>query len=250
MHRSNSSSQALLTELRRALRQHGWTARRLAGHFAIGEATAKRWLAGRGLTLDRLEALAELCGLSLADLTRAAEQPASGLTQELTLAQERALSSDVFLSFLFMTLLGGNTPDEIAADFAVPAPVMELSLARLERLALIDRLPGGRVRSRIDRTIMWRKLPMRALFNERVKPQFLNMDFAADDAIYVSGVVKLSPRGAAELAEMLEQLRRDVQSLAERDRDHSLLPGKWYSMLGAMRDLDIAELQGAAREGI
>ena len=242
------SDSPLLAVLKDALRQQGWTARRLAAHFDIGEATAKRWLAGKGLTLDRLEALTALCSLSLTDLARAAEHPATGLAQELTLAQERALSSDVFLSFLFMTILGGNSPAEIAADFAVPAPVLELSLARLERLALIDRLPGGRVRPRIDRTIMWRKSPMRALFNERMKPQFLNMDFAADDAVFVSEVVKLSPRGAAELAEMLEALRRDVQSLAERDREHSLLPRKWYAMLGALRALDMAELQGAARE--
>lgn len=242
------SDSPILAALKDALRQQGWTARRLAAQFGIGEATAKRWLAGRGLTLDRLEALADLCGLSLADLARAAEQPAGDLAQELTLAQERALSSDVFLSFLFMTILGGNSPAEIAADFAVPGPVMELSLARLERLALIDRLPGGRVRPRIDRTIIWRKSPMRALFNERMKPQFLNMDFAADDAVFVSEVVKLSPRGAAELAEMLEALRRDVQSLAERDRAASLLPRNWYGMLGALRDLDTAELQGAARE--
>ncbi len=247
--RSKTAIAALLAELRRALRHEGWTARRLAAQFAIGEATAKRWLAGRGLTLDRLEQLAALCGLSLADLARAAEHPASDLAQELTLAQERALSSDVFLSFLFMTILGGNSPAEIAADFAVPAPVMELSLARLERLALIDRLPGGRVRLLVDRTIVWRKAPMRALFNERMKRQFLGMDFAAEDAVFVSEVVKLSPRGAAELAEMLEQLRRDVQALAERDRETSLLPGKWYGMLGALRDLDTDELRGAAREG-
>lgn len=247
--RSNSTSSALLGVLRRCLRQEGWTARRLAGHFTIGEATAKRWLAGRGLTLDRLEELAALCRLSLADLAREAEHPATGLAQELTLAQERALSSEVFLSFLFMTILGGNSVAEIAADFAVPAPVMELSLARLERLALIDRLPGGRVRPLIDRTIIWRKSPMRALFNERMKPQFLAMDFAADDAVFVSEVVKLSPRGAAELAELLEQLRRDVQSLAERDRENSLLPRKWFGMLGALRELDTDELRGAAREG-
>ena len=247
--RSKTPSAALLAVVRRALRQEGWTARRLAAHFAIGEATAKRWLAGRGLTLDRLEQLAALCALSLADLAREAEQPSSDLAQELTLAQERALSSDIFLSFQFMTILGGNSPAEIEADFAVPGPVMALSLARLERLALIDRLPGGRVRPLVDRTIVWRKAPMRALFNERMKRQFLAMDFAAEDAVFVSEVVKLSPRGAAELAEMLEQLRRDVQALAERDRETSRLPRKWYGMLGALRELDMEELRGAAREG-
>ena len=246
--RSHTPSTALLAALRHALRQAGWTVRRIAIEFSIGEATAKRWLAGRGLTLDRLDRLAALAGLGLADLARAAEHPTTGLAQELTLAQERGLSSDKVLAFLFMTMLSGDQPDEIARDFAVPPAVMEELLARLERLALIDRLPGGRVRPLIDRTIMWRKTPMRALFEAHMKPQFMGMDFAAEEAIYVSQVMKLSARGAAELAELLERQRREVQELATRDRDHSLLPRKWYGMLSAMRSLDMHQLEGAGRD--
>ena len=243
MKRSSPTSATLLSELRRSLRQQGWTARRLAAHLGIGEATAKRWLAGRGLTLERLDELAGLCGLTLADLARAAEHPQSQLAQELTLAQERELSSDVFLSFLFMSILGGTSPEEITADFAVPQQLMALSLARLERLALIDRLPGGRVRALVDRSIVWRKTPMRALFEQHMKGQFLGLDYAAEDTVFVSEVIKLSPRGAAELAELLEQLRRDVQALAERDRETALLPGRWHGMMAVMRELDLRELR-------
>lgn len=241
--RSHSTSATMLTILRRALRRDGWTARRIAGEFSIGEATAKRWLAGKALSLERLERLAGLVGLTLADLAREAEHPVTGLAQELTLAQERELSSDTFLSFLFMTILGGYGPDEIARDFAVPAAAMDQWLAKLERLALIDRLPGGRVRPLVDRTIVWRKTPMRSLFEERMKPQFLGMDFAAPDAIYASELIKLSAHGAAELAELIEQHRRDVQALAERDREDSLLQRGWYGMLCAMRAFDLSELQ-------
>ena len=46
--------------LRRELRQAGWTARRLASELAISEPTAKRWLGGKGLTLDKIERLADL----------------------------------------------------------------------------------------------------------------------------------------------------------------------------------------------
>jgi len=243
MKRSSPTSAALLAELRRCLRQQGWTARRLAAHLGIGEATAKRWLAGRGLTLERLEQLAELCDLTLADLARAAEHPQSALAQELTLAQERELSSDVFLSFLFLSILGGISPEEITRDFAVPQQLMALSLARLERLALIDRLPGGRVRPLVDRSIVWRKGPMRAMFEEHMKAQFLNLDFAAENTVFVSEMTKLSPRGVAELAELLEQLRRDVQALAERDRETALLPGRWHGMMAVMREMDLTELR-------
>lgn len=236
----------MVHSLREMLRREGWTARRIAAEFAIGEATAKRWLAGKGLTLEKLEALSGLCQLSLADLARASERPDPALADELTLAQERALSADIFLAFLFMTILGGNTPSEIARDFHVPGADLDAALVRLERLALIDRLPGGRVRPLIDRAIVWRKTPMRALFEEHMKPQFVDMDFASEDAVYASEVMKLSAQGAATLAELIETHRRDVQALAERDRDETHLPRRWYGMLCAMRPMDMTSLDREA----
>ena len=241
--RHSGDSSALLTTLRQHLRLQGWTARRIAGHFAIGDATAKRWLAGKGLTLDKLDGLAGLCGLTLAELARKAERPAPGLVEELTLAQEKALSSDIFIAFLFMTILGGNSPEEIAQDFSVPAHDMDAALMRLERLALIDRLPGGRVRPLIDRAIVWRKTPMRALFETYMKPQFVTMDFVGEEAVYASEVMKLSAQGAAMLAELIDKHRREVQALAEQDREVAQLSRRWFGMLCAARPLDVRRLQ-------
>lgn len=242
MIRSDSDSGAMLRALRQHLRQEGWTARRLAEHFDIGEATAKRWLAGRGLTLARLEALTALCDMSLGELARETERPHANLGSEITLAQEKALSSDIFLSFLFMTILAGYAPDEIARDFHVPPRDMDAALLRLERLALIDRLRGGRVRPLLDRAVIWRKGPMRALFEERMKPQFMEMDFSADSAVYSSEMMKLSAQGAAMLAEMIEKFRRDVHDLTERDRETAHLPRAWYGMLCAMREMDMTPI--------
>ena len=69
----------------------------------------------------------------------------------MTLAQERALSQDAFLSFLFMVILGGYDWEEVARDFEIAPREMEAALIRLERLALIDRLALGRVRPLVDR---------------------------------------------------------------------------------------------------
>lgn len=241
--RYDASSSAIIKVLRQHLRHQGWTSRRVASHFEIGEATAKRWLAGRGLTLDKLDALAGLCGLTLGELAREAEEPPAGLATELTLAQEKALSSDIFLAFLFTTILGGNAPDEVARDFNVPDGEMAASLLRLERLALIDRLPGGRVRPLIDRAIIWRKTPMRALFEEHMKAQFVNMDFSRENAVYTSEIMKLSQQGAAMLAELIDKHRREVQALAEQDRHVSHLARQWYGMLCAVRPLDMTRLR-------
>ena len=242
-------SEMLLSALRLQLRANGWTARRLAAELAVGEATVKRWLAGKGLTLDRLDILAGLAQTSLAELARQAERPGAGLAQELTLAQERALSQDGFLSFLFMVILGGYDVTEVARDFDVPTRQMEAALIRLERLALIDRLPMGRVRPLVDRAIIWRKTPMRAQFEARMKPQFLDMDFAAQDAVYASDILKLTAQGAARLTELIEKHRRDVQALAAEDRATAHLPQSWFGMLCAARPLDMTGLQQAALEG-
>lgn len=243
MKRSLSEADHLVAALRRHLRHQGWTARRLAVELDIGEATAKRWLAGRSLTLERLERLAALCSISLADLIIESRVPRTGLAQELTLAQETALAASPALSFLFVAILGGFDPGEVGTDFHWPADSLEAALARLERLALIDRLPGGRARATIDRAVIWRKRPMRALFERRMKGQFFDIDYASEAAIYSSEVVKLSPAGSGALAELVERFRRDVQQLAEQDRREWHLPGQWFGTLCVARPIDTVAVE-------
>lgn len=240
---TQGQSTAILAGLRRALRAAGWTARRIAAQLGASEASAKRWLAGRGLSLDRLEQLAALAGLSLAELAEVATQAPRDRPQELTLAQESALSENSLLSFLFMTIVGGEPWQDFARDFDVPERMIETLLARLEKLALIDRLGGGRVRSTIDRSVLWRKSPLRERFESQMKPQFVTMDFADLDAVYASEVVKLSDEGAARLAEAIERHRRELHRLAEGDRRTSLLPRRWHAVLFAARPLDGAGLR-------
>lgn len=243
--RHESTSAGMLAVLRRHLRQAGWTSGRLAHDLAIGEATAKRWLVGKGLTLDRLERLAALVGLTIADLAREAENAPQGLAPELTLAQERALSSDIFISFLFMAILGGVQPDEIMADFALPPRMMEIALLKLERLALIDRLRGQRARPLVDRALIFRKQPLRALFEQYMKHSFFELDYAALETRYATEVIKLSDVGAAQLAELIEKFRGEVQALSDRDRETALLPRTWYGVLSVMRDLDLTSVRDA-----
>jgi len=241
----NSQSTQMLDTLRRTLRRRGLRHADLARQFGVGEASIKRWLKGEGLTLARLESLAGLAGLSLAELAQVADRPPDTLSRELTLAQEKALSEDELLSLVFIVTLAGEAWQDIMTDFGVPEAPVTAALARLDKLALIDRLPDGRVRPRIVRDIIWRKAPMRAQFEARMKPQFMAMDFAAADAVYASDVHKLSERGAAMLAEMLERHRRELAALADDDRRTSRLPRRWHAVLVAARALDTGGLRQA-----
>ncbi|MBK8374813.1 MAG: helix-turn-helix domain-containing protein [Sphingomonadales bacterium] len=240
-------SKSLSFTLKTALKAQGWNTRLLAETLNVGEATAKRWLAGKGLTVDRLEQLCALANLSLSDLADRSEGQDTKLAQELTLAQERALSRDALLAFLFIIILGGTPVSEVEQDFALTPEMTEAALQQLDRLALIDRFRDGRIRPRVDRAILWRKTPMRAMFEERMKAQFLAMDFADPQAVYASEVIKLSAVGAAQLAELIEQQRREIQNLAERDRREMRLNRQWYALLSAMRLLDTTGLETEGR---
>lgn len=245
MTRYDSSASAMLSVLKRKLRSEGWTMLRLSRELEVGEATVKRWLAGKGLTIDRLERLAGLCGMVLGDLAREAEEAPGVLAHELTLAQERALSSNIFLSFLFMTILNGIQPDETAADFSVPPREMEAALTRLERLALIDRLRSGRVRPLVDRNMVFRKMPLRNLFETHMKRVFFELDYGAPETIYTSEVVKLSATGAAQLAELMERFRGEVQALADRDAEKAPRDRDWFGVLCVMRALEMDPIRNA-----
>lgn len=245
MKRYDSSASAMLSALRIHLRKDGWTILRLSRELEVGEATVKRWLAGKGLTIDRLEALARLCGLGLGDLAREAEEAPGGLAHEMTLAQEKALSSNIFLSFLFMTILNGVPPNETAADFVVPPRTMEAALARLERLALIDRLRSGKVRPLIDRAMVFRKLPLRSLFEQHMKRVFFELDYSAPETLYTSEVIKLSGKGVAQLGEAMERFRAEVQALADRDAQSAGADRRWIGVLSVMRELDMTPLREA-----
>jgi hypothetical protein len=91
---------------------------------------------------------------------------------------------------------------------------------------------------------------MRAMFEDQMKAQFLAMDFADERAVYASEVMKLSAQGAATLAELIEKHRRDVQALAERDRDMAHLPRAWHGMLCAARPLDMSGLDAFEGETV
>ena len=75
-----------------------------------------------------------------------------------------------------------------------------------------------------------------------MKHLFFALDYAAPETRYASEVIKLSDVGAAQLAELIERFRGEVQALSDRDHETTLLPRTWYGVLSVMRDLDILRL--------
>jgi hypothetical protein len=93
--------------------------------------------------------------------------------------------------------------------------------------------------------MVFRKLPLRALFEQNMKRVFFELDYSAPETTYVSEVVKLSRAGAAELADLMEQFRGQVHALADRDAQAASAGRTWIGVLSVMRELDLAPLREA-----
>ncbi|WP_380872660.1 helix-turn-helix domain-containing protein [Sphingomonas sp. DBB INV C78] len=233
--------------LRRSLRAAGWTQARLAETLGVGTATVKRWLHGRGLTLRTLERLCTIADLSLSDLIDAGRDP-DPESDHLTLAQEEALGSDPTLSTIFFMILNGWPPAEATTSFAVPPEEVEAHVRRLERLALIDRLSGGRWRARLNPKHVWQREPLRRHFDRQLKQHFFALDYGHPDTMFSAETIKLSPTGLARLRERIETLRQDFRAIEREDRRTAALPGEWYAVLSVARPMKaIAEINRAAR---
>jgi transcriptional regulator with XRE-family HTH domain len=232
----DDESSALLDGLRRALRRSGWTQSKLAVELGVGTATIKRWLHGRGLGFTMLARLAALADTSLAELAQDGRRDARD-RDHLTLAQEEALTQDASLSTVFFLIINGWPPSEAVEAFHIPEDVVESAIVKLERLALVDRLSGGRVRARLDPAHSWQRAPMRQHFERHLKQLFFSLDYGDPETIFGSEMVKLSPIGIARIRDRIEKLRGELQAISREDQRNAALPGEWFAVLAVARSL-------------
>jgi transcriptional regulator with XRE-family HTH domain len=233
---SDIEGTAMLTALRLALRRAGWTQVRIANELGIGIATVKRWLSGRGLTFQMLGRLCALADCTIAELAQDAGEGVRGHDQ-LTLTQEEALTEDADLSTIFFLIVNGWPISEATEAFHIAVETVERHVARLERLALVDRLSGGRVRARIDPAHAWQRAPMRRHFERHLKKHFFSLDYGHPDTIFGAETIKLSPVGVGRVEDRIAQFRNELRAIAQDDRRNATLPGEWYAVLAVARSM-------------
>lgn len=230
----------ILAQLRAELKRRGIPVAQLAARMGVAEPTAWRWLRGTGLTLANLGRICTLLDIDLRDLIERGYD--DGLSQ-FTLRQERMLAADRELALVFFVILNGAQRDVLEGDFGIAGERLDRLLERLRRLGLISLTARGRLRPLASRSVRWRQGgPLAHAFDATVKSFFLGMDFGADDALYVSDMVRLSAAGRARVMAAFEALRDDVHVIARQDR---VAPGDradWAALFMLVRPLDIAEI--------
>ncbi|MBD8871314.1 helix-turn-helix transcriptional regulator [Rhodanobacter sp. DHB23] len=212
-----SASAILVQAIRGELRHRGMTYRELAARLGVSEPTIKRDLSRGGFSLQRLDGICELLGLSLEDLIRN-ERSAPAAVTELSRKQESALVADPKLLLTTYLILNNWRFDEIRATFRVDENELVSLLLKLDALEIIDYRPPTRIRKLTARNFSWRKDgPVHRYFVARVLPEFFDESFGgASDAFHFVGAT-LSEGSRLRLQASMARLIEEFEQLARAD---------------------------------
>lgn len=224
-----SEAAAVRDAIKRQLKQRGMTYADLGRALGLSEPTIKRQLSRGGITLERLERIGQVLDTDLHELIRIGTRSRE-LPTRLSIAQERALADDARLLLVFHLLCNDWPAERIRRCHGLADTEMVLLLARLDRLALIELLPGDRTRLKVARGFAWRSNgPVLRRHGRAAIEEFMRGRFGRDRAVLRLEARELSADSLARLLRRLEKVGQEFLDLAESD---SLLPGDRRQSVG------------------
>lgn len=239
----------LVSTLKRRLKIQGMTYRDLATALGISEPSVKRMLATRRLSIDRLVEISHLLGFTLAELTHEAAASESRL-HALTEGQERELVSDEKLLLVAVCVLNEWILEDVLAAYRLSEAECVQRLIKLDRLRLIDFLPGNRIRLNVARDFDWRPNgPIRAFFRTQGLEDFLQSNFSRSDEVMSFSHAMLTESAMAKMQAELRKLRQKLSELHEESLSAPLAKRRGTGMLLAMREWELAAFTELRRAG-
>lgn len=232
----------IMEALKKALKEHGLTYQQVAQELELSEASVKRLFASRQFSLKRLDQVCEMMGLEISDLVR-------GLTPEarinsLSREQEQALVSETPLLLIAICAVNHWTFEQILETYRFSEPELIQYLARLDRMGIIELLPGNRIKALISHDFSWQKNgPIQAFFESQVQGDFFQCHFnrPGELRLFLSGMLSTHANEA-----MQQKMRRLAQEFRHSHQEDLRLPldqRHGMSLMLALRPWEMAAFE-------
>lgn len=231
----------LISTIKKQLKSQGMTYRDVARALKLSEPSVKRLFASGRFTIDRLVQVCNLLGYTLAELSKEVQAGQPRLTT-LTEKQEREVVSDPKLLVIAVCALNHWTLDEIVATYRLSNAECIKHLLHLDKLRIIDLLPGNRIRINVSRDFDWLPSgPIRQYFEKRGLGDFLKSNFAAENEAmaFVNGM--FTDQALAQMQDELRKLRHKFAELHEQSLSAPLSKRSGIGMLLAIRKWEPAD---------
>ncbi|MCL2871890.1 MAG: helix-turn-helix transcriptional regulator [Betaproteobacteria bacterium] len=238
----------LFLTIKRELKARNLTYRDIAQLLETSEASVKRWFSLRRISLEQLAAIADLLGLTLAELMQEAATYEPPL-RSLTLEQEKALMADSRLFLIAACVMNHWALADIVAKYDIKETQCIKYLVMLDRLRLIDFLPQNRVRLRIARDFAWQENgPISRFFQQQGLRDFLQSSFKAPYEISAFTHAMLTPAANIQFQSQLKRLRKTFADLHEESLAAPLNERHGVGFFFALREWEPQEFATLKKE--
>ena len=243
-----SQTRPLIDTLKQELRKRRINYRQVADALELSETSVKRLFSDEAFSIKRLEKVCELLSLDISDLVHLMEKNIE-LTTQLSRPQEQELVSDVKLLLVTLLLMNKLEFADIIAIYDISETDGIQLLARLDRMNLIELLPGNRVKLMVSPNFEWiPRGPMQHFFESRVQLEFLQSSFtkSGEFRVFASGMISTSAN-----AEIIRKMQHIAKEMYDMNLESEALPLEQRfgtSLMMAIRPWEIQVFQELRRE--
>ncbi len=231
-----AQTEQLVDTLKQELRKKRITYKHIAEKLALSEASVKRMFASYQFSLDRIEAISAMVSwdwIDLAEAVKRREQKRDQLTNE----QEREIANDIELLLVAVSVINGYTFQDLLDQYDLSEAQCIQKLAKLDRIDLIELLPGNRIKLKISTNFRWDPNgPIQGYFLDSVVHKFFDTRFAKDQEKLVVINALLSDASHIDIQKKMDKLASDVSNAMRKDRDLPMASKKGNTLVVAFRN--------------
>ena len=229
------------------LKQQRITYQSLALALDMSEANVKRMFAKQAMSLQRLEQICEVLKLTMAELFQTIERKKERVTT-LTKEQEQELVRDMKLLLVAVCVRDAWSMDEIIEYYQISEHECFQLMARLDKLKMIELLPGNQYRLLIAQDFKWiPNGPLETYITHYVIKDFMAAGFKEEESFrfYMPGTYSVT--SVDILRRRLEDLTREAADLNNQDAKLPVSQRKRIGLMVAMRPWELEQFQKLRR---
>ena len=212
----------LIDTLKRLLKSHGFNYADVAVQLSLSQASVKRLFSEQSFSLERLDKVCQMMEIEISDLVAEMNAHSRVMVSGLSLEQEQEIADDVALLLVTVCILNRWTMSQFMKHFRLSEHQCIQRLAVLDRLKLIELLPGNKVKLRVAPNFKWLDNgPIQQFFQQKIAADFFDSHFTKqqEKLIVINGM--LSREGMAVFHRKLTQLAHEFDEL---NNDDAALP--------------------------
>ena len=231
-----TNSIQIIHALKQQLKLSGIPYRELAKKLDLSESAVKQMFASGNFSLKRLDEVCDVLKMDvteLIDLCSHLEQRVQALTE----SQEQQLIKNTRLLLVAYCLINHWSVSDILKKYTLSEPEIIRLLSKLDKMKMIELLPGNRVRLLITSNFKWIKNgPIENYFRSQVQDEFFQGNFSSDGALQVIKNGDISDRSKSRLIERLKAMGSLFDDICKEEKKLDPIKRKGTSMILAIRN--------------